>query len=245
MQSSYRVIKSDNVKNQGDFKIDTSYKAKISSGANAIIEAQKENFESYESLAKTIIDNARDRAEDIISNAYNEVQKIQEDAYREAYREGGEKGYKNAYDKTITEAQKEANEIKNQASQIYIKARQEYEKYLENKQDEILDLVIYIARKVLKKELDNKASVVNIVKETLSQYKDAKFFIIKSNKLYIETIKEQIEHWKTHSVFKGDIFYIEEETLNKGKVIIEKDNGKLVLDVEVALEKIKEIFMER
>ena len=78
--------------------------------------------------------------------------------------------------------------------------------------------------------------------DALSKVKNTKTFIIKSNQIYCEEFKSKIELWKEQLPFKGDIFIIPDESIEEGSAIIERDNGKVVVGVDISLEKLHEIL---
>ena len=243
MQSSYKVIKSSSVLTQGDAKIDTSYNKVISNEGEGFA---KDYIDNYENLAKTLLENSRKKGEELISKAYAQAQDIEEQAYKkgyeEGYNDGNRQGYEDVYNQTIGEAQKEAENIKKQIEENMLRAREDYEIYLKDKENEIKSLAILIAENILKREIKNDESLNSMIFDAISKYKNSKVFIIKCNSHYIDRIRENINDWREKLAFTGDIFTIEDNSIDNGCILIEKNNGSIYISVDEALARVKEAF---
>ncbi|WP_027624832.1 hypothetical protein [Clostridium lundense] len=255
MQSLYKVIKNASIVNVGKKEIITQYsppeekEVEVKKEVNA-----KEFIDNYESLAKTMLENSRKKGEQILSKAYEEAQRIEDEAYPKAYEkgyeEGKEKGYNDAYEeaytKNIEKATKEKESMLKEAEtiseNIIRSAKEEYIKYLEKKKIEIKRLVENIIENTLKSEIKDSDSLNNMIIEVVENEKNSKTIIIRCRSLYKDEVESKINLWKEQNVFKGDIFIIGDDSLEEGKAIIEKDNGKIIISMEFILEKIKEIL---
>ena len=51
--------------------------------------------------------------------------------------------------------------------------------------------------------------------------------------------------WKDKLAFQGDIFVIEDNFLDDGNAVIEKESGKSIVSIAYGIEKIVEIFQGR
>ena len=251
MLLSYKVIKNDSVKNTGAKEIVTDIEVKtISPEAE---ESVKNNFESYESLAKTLIENARRQGEAILSRAYSEASSIEQEAlinaealkqqaYEQGFSEGHEAGYEHAYNQTIGSAQAEASSIIASAENLLNDAKYQYEEYLKEKTEEINNLILAITSTVLKKEIEDSSSIKAMIYEVLEASKQTKNFIIRTNSAYTTELKTESKVWKEHLGFKGDIFIVSDDSIEPGNAIIDKGNGKVMVGVNTALSKIKDIL---
>ena len=94
---------------------------------------------------------------------------------------------------------------------------------------------------MLLKEIENNDAITNMILDALENAKDSKDIIIKTKNNYKEDIEEKIELWKAKTVFNGKVFVIVDDNLEDGKAIIEKENGKIIVDAMSALDKIEEI----
>jgi flagellar assembly protein FliH len=240
------------VKNYGLKEIVTAQvKPQITSYPEKIV--NNSNMEGYNNLANNIIENARRQKEQILVKAYEDAQKIEEnavinvekqkkDAYEIGFKEGKELGFKSAYDETLKEAEKEKNLIIASAEDTLFNAKVEYENYLESKKVELFDLIVCAAEAVLKAELKDKSAINKMIFDALDASKKASTFIIRCNEIYVEELKAQVENWKGKLGFNGEIFIIKDNTLEIGNAVIDKGNGKLVVGIDFALQRIRELL---
>jgi flagellar assembly protein FliH len=254
MQSFYNVIKNNSVKDSGSRKICTSDEIAVTKVDK---EAEfKDNIESYESLAKTIMENARKQSEQIKLKAYEEVKTLQEDAliraeqikkdaYNKAYEKGYEEGYNKAYSETMRKTQIKSEAIIAAAEKVLTDAKVQYEQYMENKSKHISELILTIAETVLKKEVVDKSSINAMIYETIEASKNSRNFIIRCNGVYVEELKVQASNWKEQLGFLGDIFIIKDDSVEQGNAIIDKGNGKVIVGIDYALQRIKDILEGR
>jgi flagellar assembly protein FliH len=254
MQSSYNVIKNNSVKNTGLREIFTSAETvAIKSEKEANI---KENIESYESLARTIMENARRYSEQIKIKAYEEARTLEEsalikaeqlkkEAYEKGYEEGYEEGHNKAYAETMKQTKIKSEAIIASADRVLTDAKVEYEEYLIRKSKDINNLILSIATTVLKKEVEDKSSINAMIYEALESFKNARNFIIRCNGAYVEELKVQTTSWKEQLGFLGDIFVINDNSIELGNAIIDKGNGKVIVGIDYALQRIKDILEGR
>lgn len=250
MQSSYKIIKGDSINGKGAKNIVTVFEK------NIVQEENKDSVmvNSYSKIVKSMIEDAQKKREEILSKAYEEASKIEEEAYKNAnekgYREGYEKGYddgfKKAYDegytKNLEKAKAEGEDIISKADSILKASVEEKNRYLKEKEEEIKRFILGSIESVLKQEIKDEESLNSMVFNELSQVRNIETFIIKSRKKYCDNFKEQVDIWRERLPFKGDIFIIPDETLEEGTVVIEKNNGKSIFSLDIAMKKIKEIL---
>lgn len=243
MQSSSSVIKNNDIKSLGSKKIEVEYTYKKKN-----IEKCEEKIENpYEKIGVSIIQSAKKRSSEIIENALKKVESIQLNAqkkgYDEGYQKGEEKGYNDGYERAIDEAKKEAEQIKDNSYNILKSAKCDYEKYLYEKSNTIKNLICNIVYEILKKEIENPSIVLNLIEDALKSSKNTKTFIIRCNSFYEEEIKKNIDVLKKSLGIKSDIFLISDDSIEKGIVIVDKNNGKIEFNINESMEKIKDIIM--
>ncbi|MFL0251633.1 flagellar assembly protein FliH [Clostridium neuense] len=213
---------------------------------------KKVEYEQYENIAASIIKQAKLEAESIRKAAIDDSRIIEENAYKEAYEkginEGRKKGYEDAYNETVVTGKMEIENLKSlaqqNASNIVKSARYECEKYYESKELEIKKLVIEVASKVVKERIKDSDAIDGMVCEAIRLSKNAKTIIIKCNANYVESIKSNVSTWKNELPYNGEIFVIEDNEREDGCAVIEKDNGKIEVNAQNAIDKIKEIILK-
>lgn len=252
MQSSFKVIKNTSIVEDGLKSIVTEFEPKAVIQQKELAETNAKMFiDNYEELAKTMVENARKQSDKLLSKAFGEAEKLEKDAYEKGYNEGKETGYNDGFNKAYEEgyqknydkALAEGEAIKNNADNVLKSALEEKERYLNDKEKEIRNLIVNSIEAILKREVKDQEALNSVVYEALSTVKNTKTFIIKSNKIYCEEFKSKVELWREQLPFKGDMFIIPDESINEGNAVIEIDNGKIEISIENAMEKIKEIIL--
>lgn len=251
MQSSYRVIKNNHVQSLGNKDISTEF-IKVQD-KEEIEENIKNNFESYETLVNTMLENARRKSDKILSSAYQEAQLVESDsrlkaeqlmqeAYNKGYEEGKVKGHEEAYNDSYPKVQEQCELIKQQADEVLFEAKKTYELYLEQKKHEIKDFILETVETILKQSIQNEDSLDKMIYSAIEDTKNAKCFIIKCHSTYIEDLNSKKDIWRDQLVFKGDIFVLKDDSLELGTAVIDKGNGKVVVSIDYALDKLKELL---
>lgn len=257
MPSFYsNIIKDSSAEKSGRKTITTAYEVK----PKKIETLEDENKEEdtindslkFDPLGQIIVEKAKRDRDELLRKTYEEVEAIRSNAYNEAYNMGYEEGktsgyddgYKEAYDNNIEKAKSEADSILENANNILLSAKTQYESYLKEKKEEILDLSLYIAQLALNKEILRDDAMDEVIFNALEQSAKAKTYIVKCSEEYIDHINENILSWKEKLALNNcEVFVIKDNSLEKGNAVIEKDNGKIKVGIDIALENIKkELF---
>ena len=245
MQSSFRVIKNSRIIEQGNREINTQLREVVCGelmGEN--YETKGDSMESYESMAASIVENARRESDKIMANAFVAAAELKTKAFEEGQEQGHKEGYENGYNEVMGKAMDDAEAVRVMADDLLISAKGQYNKYLGDKEQQIKALVVTIAENILKREIVEKDALNEMIFNTLKAERNIKSYIIKSNNSHFASIVDQIENWKLKLAFQGDIFVIEDNFLEDGCAVIEKDTGKSIVSIEYGIEKIIEVFQE-
>lgn len=247
MLSSSSVIKNSKVIHQGNKEIVTDSsiedkKQSISDIENILKENSKELFDGVDKIANAIIENAKSQAEALKKNAFEEAKKIQKEAYEEAYKKGHEEGYKKAYEETFVKGKMEVDNYKslaeNNASNLMYSAKYNYEKYLKEKQESIKELALTIAEHILKREVKNEDGVNDMIYNVLEESKNNELIIVKCSKIHYKAVSEAAVQWKNTLPLRGELTVIEDSFLEDGSAIVEKNNGKVKVGIDIGFNKI-------
>jgi flagellar assembly protein FliH len=243
MQSLSNVIKNTNIKSEGSKSINTDYSMDNDTRDDNI----KKSVESYEILVKTMVENARKQSEAIVSRAYASAQEIEQEAYKQAYesgyQEGRQQGYNDAYEETIGAASKQAELLIENATNILMNAKQEYEKYMIEKQEQITELAVNIAETIVRKKLESVDGLNEIILETLDKSRNTNTFVIKVAPHHSAELRVRIDEWKERLAPKGEIFIIADEALEPGNAVIEKNNGRVLVGIDIGMESVRQALM--
>lgn len=248
MQSSFSVIKENRAQKGSVKEISTNYEVKIdnkdtkeviSEETGVTYEEAKRYIESYEKIGKSIIEDASRKKDKCIQEAYEKASLIEKEAYEKGYSQGQKNGYDDGKKEALDEAREEADKIINDAENVLLNAKKDYSDYLDSKSEDILNLVIEVARQVLKRDISENIDISKMVEEALKLSKDEENLIIKCNPVYVDELKKNIDIWKPSYNIKESIFVLPVDSMEKGEAIIEKDSGVIKVSIDTGLEKIK------
>lgn len=236
MNLSDRVIKSKAAENKGKLSLSNFYYEED------LDDKETENFpderlEDYKlklnELKEQIIEDARSKSKDIEKDAYIK-------GYDQGKKNGYEDGYKEAYTEYIDKAKEEALDIKKGADDLLFNSNKEFVSYLKDKNKEVVNLAIDIASSVLRKKFEDRESMNEILKNIISEYEQGSTFIVKCNSHYEDALREDIEIWKGELPLGKNIFVVADDSLEKGNAVIERENGRVILGIDCAIDKLKE-----
>lgn len=208
----------------------------VSSNEKSKDEIAQDIIEQAKMLYADIIDEANNEAAKIIQNANIDIEKSKNNELQRAYQEGLEKGYK--------EGRTEAESLINQAKSIKTFLEQRKNEILGEAEEEIIKLVLEIAKKLIGQELkQNNEIIINLIKQALekSAYKE-KLTIKVSTEDYINVLenKEIIG-----SLVEGisEIEIIEDKFLEKGDCIVDTPGGQINTGMQLQIKELEEAFL--
>lgn len=178
-----------------------------------------------EKAAQDIITKAQAEAQEIITKAHSDEEEIRSSAYRKGYDEGRESGY--------NDGQTEQERLVGRIHRIVESVMNRREEILKETEQQIVDLVILMTRKIVKIISENQKGVVlSNVLAALKKVKARSSVIIHVN---LEDVKLTSEH--TNEFIKRveavqDITVIEDSAVDKGGCIVETDFG--AVDARIA-----------
>lgn len=252
MQSSYSVVKSNYVLDGKEKTITTEYEIPDIMNTDdenlSQLELERKNYiASYENIGRNIIADAKRECEKLKLQTMQKVEIIEKEAYQKGYEQGKSNGYedgkKEAIDSILPQAQAEAESIRNEALQILSKAKDDYNKYMNDKSIEIIKLSFNIAEKILKREVLKDEGIDSMLEEAFEQSKGEDNFVIRCNSVHVKELKLKIENWKKKYNISGEIFIMEDDEMEPGNAWVEKPSGKIEIGIDIGLEKMeKAIF---
>ena len=178
-----------------------------------------------EKEAQDIVNKAQAEAQEIIAKAHSEENEIRDSAYRKGYDEGQKSGY--------NDGQSELNRLIERVHKIVESVMNRREEILRDTEQQIVDLVILMTRKIVKIISENQKGVVlSNVLSALKKVKTRCSIIIRVN---IEDLKLTSEHTgefiKRVEAVQG-ITVIEDSSVDKGGCVVETDFG--AIDARIA-----------
>lgn len=245
MQSSYSLVKKNYVLDGNEKTISTEYTAPVVEVGTDNSTTEKGGYlSSYENIGRNIIADAKKESENIKLEALKEAEQIERNAYEKGYSQGVKNGYEDGKNEAIQsilpQAQAEAEEIKNKALSMLKNAEADYEKYMQDKSDEIIKLAFDIAKKIMNREVLRDDGVNSMIEEAFNQSKGEENYVIMCNEVHVEGIKNKIESWKKKYNISGEIFVMEDNELEPGNICVEKPTGKIEVGIDIGLTKLEE-----
>jgi flagellar assembly protein FliH len=190
-----------------------------------------------EDEAKKVIEEAEQTARETQATAESRVAQLEKEAYEKGYAEGREKGYASGQD--------EIDRLIRRLHVIIDKAIEKRNEIIDDSENQLIDMVLLIARKVIKVISENQRNVViNNVIQSLRKLKSRGDVVVRVNledlQLATEHAREfveKIENVKTVTV-------MEDSTVDRGGCVIETDFGQIDARISSQLHEIEEKILD-
>ena len=220
--------------------------------ANAIIESAKnaafEEVKKQTDEAQTIKAQAENEAQKIIADAREQASQIQakseiekDEIKRNSYEEGLKEGKKDGYDS----GKEEVNRLIDRSHKILEVVLNRREQILNETEEQIIQLVLLMTRKVVKVMSENQKSVV--MANVLSALKKVKARGDVTIRVNLEDVKLTTEHIKdfTEQVESvSGITVVEDSSVEKGGCIVETDFGAIDARISSQLSELESKILE-
>lgn len=170
--------------------------------------------------AEQIINNAKIEAESIIERAHNEEKEIFQKAETDGFRSGHEEGYK--------EGKQEAERLVERIHKMIEAVQAKRQEILDGTEQQIVNLVILMAHKVVKIMSENQKSVImsNVV-QALKKVKGSGDVTLRVNMSDVKLTTEHISEFIHQVENIKNIFVVEDSSVDKGGCIVETDFGAI------------------
>lgn len=198
--------------------------------------AQKTRQEAKEE-AERIIEEAKFKAKMIEEEAIVKISKSEKEAYEKAYKDGEVKGY--------TEGKAEVDRLVERLHVIVTKAIEKRNEIIENAETQVINLVLLIAKKVVKVISENQKNVViNNVVQSLRKLKSRGEVAIRVNLADLKLTSEHVKDFMRMVENVKSITVLEDASVDKGGCIIETDFGQIDARISSQLHEIEERIIE-
>jgi len=161
--------------------------------------------------ARAIIDDAQERAEQIVA----EAQQAKQIAYDEGYQEGFESG-------------------KKEQSDVLIKTHMMCREFMESRQEDIVDLVIAIAHKLLG-DLDRDDVVMGLVERALAAHHNAHTMTLRVAPQQYALVNDQLGNLMKKFSGGGQVEVSEDNRVEPGDCLLETSIGVLNASLDTQL----------
>ncbi len=198
---------------------------------SAVIKQQAEDE------AAAIIKDAENKSLEIIQDGEQKREKTLGDAYKEGYDKGNEDGYK--------EGRQEANRLIDRLHVIIDKTLDRRQAILDETEQQIVELVLLISRKVVKVISENQRSVVmQNVLQALRRVKGRGDVTIRVNLADVELTAEHTKDFMQAVESVKNITVAEDSSVERGGCIIETDFGAIDARISSQLNELETKILE-
>ena len=221
---------------QADAIIEDATKAAVDEVKRQTDEAQVIKAQA-ESEAQKIVADAKEQADQIHAAAEIEKNELKKNAYDEGLKEGQKNGYDSG--------KEEVNRMIDRSHKILEAVLNRREQILSETEEQIVQLVLLMTRKVVKVMSDNQKSVV--MANVLSALKKVKARGEVTIRVNLEDVKLTTEHIKdfTEQVESvSGITVVEDSSVDKGGCIVETDFGAIDARISSQLSELENKILE-
>lgn len=190
-----------------------------------------------ETKAQEIIKEAEAKAREIVAQGEVEKQKTVGTAYKEGFDKGSEDGYK--------EGQMEVNRLIERLHVILEKTLDKRQEILDETEQQIVELVLLIARKVVKVISETQRNVVmqNIL-QSLRRVKGRGDVTIRVNLADVQLTSEHTKDFMEAVESIKNITVAEDSSVEKGGCIVETDFGAIDARISSQLNELEQKILE-
>lgn len=187
--------------------------------------------------ANSIIEKAKQQAAQIIADAQKEQERLYSEAQKDGFEHGHEEGYAQGKD--------EGNRLVDRMHKILEAVMLRREEILQETESQIVELVILMARKVVKILSENQKNVV--MANTLAALKKVKSrgnVILRVNLEDVKLTTSHISEFIQHVENVNGITVIEDSSVERGGCIVETDFGAIDARISSQLQELENKILE-
>jgi flagellar assembly protein FliH len=198
--------------------------------------------------AQSLKREAQDEADRIIAEAKEKARQIEadsRDAFEAERRDAEERGRKAGRDSGFAEGKAEVERLIERTRTVLERAQDKRVEILAETEQEIIDLVLLIARKVIKVISENQRNVIisNVV-QALRKVKGRGNIIIRVNMADVKLSTDHIKDFIKLVEGAKSIQVVEDSTVDQGGCIIETDFGEIDARISSQLAELESKILE-
>jgi flagellar assembly protein FliH len=199
-------------------------------------QAQKIRQEA-EDEAKRILEEARKQAADLEAEIRGRVERVEKEAQGKGEEQGREQGYQ--------EGRGEVQRLIENLQRIITSAIERRNQIIEESETQVINLVLLIAKKVIKVISENQKNVViNNVVQALRKLKSRGEVVIRVNLADLELTSAHVGDFLKMVENVKSITVLEDSSVDRGGCIIETDFGQIDARISSQLAEIEERILE-
>ncbi len=201
-----------------------------------------------EDIVRELMENARVEAQHIIASAEEEAARLREQAAKEA-EEIRKKAAQDGYQEGVARATQEIQELKaktaSECENMLKEAEKTRETIILSAEEEILNLALAIARKIIDKEVrENSDIIINLVRKTLATIGNAGNVKIRVNPQDFDKVLENKELFARDGRTVDDMEIQLDSSMAPGGFIMESELGIVDARLETRMDKVEKALRE-
>jgi flagellar assembly protein FliH len=190
-----------------------------------------------EDEAKRILEEARKQASDLEAEIRARVERVEKEAQGKGEEQGREQGYQ--------EGRGEVQRLIENLQRIITAAIERWNQIIEESETQVINLVLLIAKKVIKVISENQKNVViNNVVQALRKLKSRGEVVIRVNLADLELTSAHVGDFLKMVENVKSITVLEDSSVDRGGCIIETDFGQIDARISSQLSEIEERILE-
>jgi flagellar assembly protein FliH len=216
----------------------------IKEAESAAFQEVKRKTDQAQSLRR----EAEDEAEKIIAEANAKAKQIEDDslaAFENERKDAEEKGRMAGHEAGFAEGKDEVARLVERTQTVLERAQDKRAEILAETEQQVIDLVLLISRKVIKVISDNQRSVVisNVV-QALRKVKDRGNITVKVNLMDLKLTTEHTKDFISKVEGVKSLQIIEDSTVDPGGCVIETDYGEIDARISSQLSELEDKILE-
>ena len=194
-------------------------------------------LQSAKEEAEKLLEEAKKNADNILLETENNKKAIETKGFNEGFTSGREEGFK--------EGKEEVNRLIERLHTIVEKTMEKRQEILSETEQQIVDLVLLLARKVVKVISENQKNIVtsNVI-HALRKVKGKGDVTIRVNLLDVQMTTEHIKDFLERCESVKNITVVEDVSVDQGGCVVESDFGSIDARISSQLHELEQKVIE-
>jgi len=199
-------------------------------------QAQKLRREAEEETARLLAE-AESKVRQLEAEAMARVDAVQKDAFKKGFEQGREEGYK--------EGVREVERLVDRLHIVIDRALDKRNEILEKTEGQIVELVLLVARKVVKVISENQKNVVvSNIAQALRKLKARSEVTIKVNLADLQLASDHLKDFIAMAENAKNLVVVEDTSIDRGGCVIETDFGEIDARIQSQLHELEEKILD-
>lgn len=250
----YRVLKSTSLRNTpvviATIPPVIHYETDSSPSVEAIQQAELEcQLKKAQAECDAILADAHHKAEEILAQTAVESQNLKSEAMEKGRQEGYDAGFASGLEAGKEQVRQdmsdELSRSAQQASQLLAHAQQDGHEMILNAKQQILELAVEVARKILANELEeNSAAVLSMVRAALEKVRDQQEVSVRVHSVDYEFIMKSRHDLQALIGREQPILVQADNSVPQGNCLIDTTSGTVDARIDTQLDSIRKALQE-